>query len=94
VDERAGIADCLDRLAAVACAEGHPEHAAILVGAAQGWRDVVSAPRAPAERADYEQTLAAARAGLDVAGFAAAWARGVAMSREQAIAYALASEPG
>ena len=37
----------------------------------------------------YEATVAAARAHLDGATFAAAWAAGEALSRDQAIAYAL-----
>jgi len=43
----------------------------------------------PGVRADYERDLAAARAQLDAASLAAAWAAGQAMGLEQAIAYAL-----
>ena len=43
----------------------------------------------PDERACYERSVAAARAQLDEAAFAAAWAEGRAMTLEQAILFAL-----
>ena len=43
----------------------------------------------PADRAEYERDLEAARAQLDEATFTRAWKAGQAMSVEQAIAYAL-----
>ena len=43
----------------------------------------------PLERADYDQAIAAARAGLDEEAFAAAFAEGQAMTVQQAVAYAL-----
>jgi hypothetical protein len=50
--------------------------------------------RTTAVRADYEGSLAAARAQLDAATFAAAWKAGRAMSLEQAIAEALGGHTG
>ncbi len=40
-------------------------------------------------RAEYEQDIGAGRAQLDEATYAAAWAKGRAMTLEQAVAYAL-----
>ena len=42
-----------------------------------------------AEREAYHQVVAAARAALNPADFAAAWAAGQALSFDQAVAYAL-----
>ncbi len=50
-------------------------------------------PLWPAERAEYERTLARARAGLDEATWQRAWDEGRALTTEQAVAYAL-EEPG
>jgi predicted ATPase len=47
----------------------------------------------PMERKENEKVLALIHAHLDDATFAAAWAKGIAMSLEQAIAYALAESP-
>ena len=44
---------------------------------------------APADRADHDRDVAAVRAALGEAAFAAAWAEGRAMTMEQAIAEAL-----
>jgi hypothetical protein len=43
----------------------------------------------PADRAEYDRNVAAARAHLPATAFAAAWAEGQAMSLEQAVTYAL-----
>ena len=50
---------------------------------------MIGAPLSSAERTDYECHVAASRAGLSEAAFAAAWSEGQAMNFEQAIAYAL-----
>ena len=44
-------------------------------------------------RAEYEQDIAAGRARLDEAICAAAWVKGRAMTREQAVAFALEITP-
>src|SRR5262249_23053562 len=62
----------LENLASVACAEGRPERAARLGGAAAHLRDLVGAPLAAADTADYERLLAALRADLGEPAFAAA----------------------
>ena len=89
--EQADIAECLEGLAGVACAQGDCDRAARLFGAAAKVRAAIGVPRLPADRAVYDQYVAAARAGLGEAGFAAAWAAGRALSLEEAIARALSS---
>ncbi|MDQ5852092.1 MAG: tetratricopeptide repeat protein, partial [Chloroflexota bacterium] len=88
-----GIAYCLEGLAAVAGALATaPEHgawAAWLFGAAEVLRERLGSPLYAAERAKYEEHVAAARAQLGEAAWEAAWAEGRAMPLEQAIAYAL-----
>ena len=83
-----GINACLDGLGGIAGAQGQPERAARLFGAAQAMRGV-GLQWPIGARVDYERDLAAVRAQLDEAPFVAAWAEGAAMTQEQAIAYAL-----
>jgi hypothetical protein len=64
---------------------GQPERAVRLWGAAEALYDSIG------KHTDYYDR-AAARAQLDDATFAAAWAEGRAMTVEQAIAYALADD--
>jgi hypothetical protein len=77
--------DCLAGLAGVA----EPVRAARLLGAAAALRDADQSQPVWARRREIERNLAAARAQLDDATFAAAWAEGRAMTLEQAIAYGL-----
>src|SRR5581483_10291255 len=87
------VPDCLELLAAVASAQGQPERAARLFGAAEALRQEIGAPVPPPERAAHASRVSAARAGCDAAAFAAAWAAGRAMRLEEAITYALLAEP-
>jgi DNA-binding CsgD family transcriptional regulator len=80
------VARSLEGLAGVAGSLRLPEHAARLFGAADRLREISAIPRPPAGRADYERDLAAARARMDRASWAAAWAAGRALTPEQAIA--------
>jgi tetratricopeptide (TPR) repeat protein len=84
-----GVAECLIGLARVAEAQGQLERAVRLFGAAESLRIASGAHMDPAERADDDRRLAAARSHLDDARFASMWAAGQAMSLEQAIAEAL-----
>ncbi|HEX6290052.1 MAG TPA: tetratricopeptide repeat protein [Herpetosiphonaceae bacterium] len=88
-DDLIGVASSVEKLAALAEAQGRSRAAVILCAAARSVRDAIDAPIAPSDRIVYEQVLAAARGSLDESTFAAAWAEGTAMSREQAIASAL-----
>jgi hypothetical protein len=63
-----------------------------LLGAAEAVRLASGKPMLPAERLGYKATVAAARAALGEAAFAAAWAAGQALTLEQAVAGALADD--
>ena len=45
----------------------------------------------PAEQEHFDQIVKAARAAVDEATFAEAWASGLALSQDEAITYALSS---
>src|SRR5262249_30260885 len=83
------IIPAIEGLAGVFMTQGHAEHAARLLGAADSLRADFDVPLSPINRADYERDVAAARAQMDEAAFAAAWAAGQALPLEQAIAEAL-----
>jgi len=83
------IAQSLERFAGLEAGQGNAARAAHLFGAAEGLREAIGTPLQIGERTDYDRDLAAARAHLDAATFAAAWADGRALPLEQAIAYAL-----
>jgi len=85
---KGAIAQSLVGFAALAARQQRPERAVRLYGAAVALCAASDLPM-PGVRADYERDLAAARAQLDAASLAAAWAAGQAMGLEQAIAYAL-----
>ncbi len=87
--DRRGLASVLDKLGDMAQSLGHQERAVRLFGVADAIREAISAPLTPSDRGDHERSLAAARATLGVAAFAAAWAAGRAMTVEQAAEYAL-----
>jgi predicted ATPase/DNA-binding XRE family transcriptional regulator len=80
---------CLAGLGRVAVAQGQAEHATRLLGATAALFETYDPAMDPIDRADYERSIAAARAQLDAATFDAAWAVGRTMGAEQAIAYAL-----
>ena len=63
-------------------------HAAQLLGAAVGLREAIGAPLWPTERERQERSADAVKARLDREAFAAAWAKGQAMSLEQAVEHA------
>jgi hypothetical protein len=84
------IAESLEIAARLALAEGWPERAARLLGAADALRDAIGAPLPPVYRAAHEHDMATARTALGDAAFAAAWAAGRALALEQAVAEALA----
>jgi len=79
----------LEGLAGAAVSQGLAEHGARLFGTAEALREAVGWQLPPVSRAAYERDVAAARAQLDEATFAAAWEAGRAQSLEEAIAEAL-----
>jgi hypothetical protein len=56
-------------------------------------REAIGAPLPPVDRPAHERSVAAVRAALGTAPFAAVWAEGRAMTLQQAVAYAI-DEPG
>jgi len=80
------IAPTVEGLAVVAAAQGETTWAVRLLAAAAALRDSLGAPLPPVSRADYERSLAAARAQLGEQAFAVAWAEGRGMTWEQALA--------
>ena len=87
------VAYTLEGLAGLAAAQGQPKRAARLAGAAEALREALDCPMPASDRPRYERYIAAARAQLDVATFAAAWSNGRTMTAEQAVG-ALDSPPG
>jgi tetratricopeptide (TPR) repeat protein len=73
------LAGYLEGCAALSLARAAAVPAARLLGAADALRTARVVPLAPVVRPAYEGYLAAARAGLDSATFAAAWAAGAAL---------------
>jgi predicted ATPase/DNA-binding SARP family transcriptional activator/DNA-binding CsgD family transcriptional regulator len=88
------VAYCLEGFAGLAGARTQGARAARLWGAAEALRETISAPLPPADRPDYDRSIAAARAGLDddEGAWEAGWTEGMAMSPEEAAEYALSEE--
>jgi len=85
------MTDCLSGFAAVLGVIGRPEQAARLLGAVESLLESIgmSGRMDPSDQKEFDHYVAAARAHLDEAAFAKAWAAGRAMALEQAIEYAL-----
>ncbi|HEV2581988.1 MAG TPA: LuxR C-terminal-related transcriptional regulator, partial [Ktedonobacteraceae bacterium] len=80
------IAPTLEGLAVVVAEQGETTWAVRLLAAAAALRDSLGAPLPPVCRADYERSVAAARAQLGEQAFAVAWAEGYGITWEQALA--------
>jgi hypothetical protein len=93
--QKRGIAECLEDLAGLDCAQGHGDRAARLLGAAAALRDSWGIPLwlQVEWHLDHECDLAAARDALGEGRFARAWEEGRALSWQAAAAEALTS-PG
>jgi predicted ATPase/class 3 adenylate cyclase/Tfp pilus assembly protein PilF len=83
--DRAGVVTCVEGLAAVAAARGDGMRAARLLAAAATQREAVGLVVPPCDREEQGRMLALARALLDEATFAAAWAQGSALTPDEAI---------
>lgn len=86
------LAACLEGLAGVAGAEGRPELAARLFGAAAALRDDLAIPLPALDRTLHERDVAAVRAALGEEPFATAWAEGRSMTLEQVTSAAFARD--
>lgn len=84
---------CLAGLASADALEGQPQRAARLWGAAERLRTSIGARPAPAARATRERLMAAVCEELGEAAFADAWAEGELMTLDEAVAYALDTQP-
>ena len=82
---------CLEGVAAVDCAEHHYERATQVCAAAAALRLKEHTPLPPAEQERFDKTVMTARAALDEVTFTEAWAKGSALTQEEAITYALSS---
>jgi predicted ATPase/class 3 adenylate cyclase len=90
---RAAVAHELECFAFIAGAQGQPQRAAKLLGAAEALRAACEASMTQEEREEYEQAVSQLRAQTSQADFASAWAEGRALAMEDAIAYALEGNP-
>jgi predicted ATPase/class 3 adenylate cyclase/DNA-binding NarL/FixJ family response regulator len=83
-----GISDTIECLATLAGNVGSHREAARLLGAAHSIRQRMGAVRFQIYQAGYEASVAALRDALGEKDFESAWAKGAALSMEEAIAYA------
>jgi predicted ATPase len=88
---RDGIILGIEGIAYAVAAEGRPRQAARLHGAASALRAMLHDPIRPSQRAEYDQALAVLQDTLGAEAFEAAWAEGIALSFDEAIAAALDS---
>ena len=89
-DNLGTIIDGIESVARLAAATDHAEQAARLFGAGEALREKLDFPLSPADLAYAAPILARLRAALGADGFAATWAEGRSLSREAALAEALA----
>lgn len=87
--DRRGIARMLESFAGLAAAQRMSERALRVAGAAASLREMLGAPLSSLERENLERNLALARQTLGDEASEVEWARGAAMTLEQAITCAL-----
>ena len=85
-----GVVFSFEGLAGLSLAVGKPEHAARLIGWADGTRARISNPRPYLEQANVDQIIAACLTRMGETAFAEAYEAGSQMAAEDAVAYALA----
>jgi alkylated DNA nucleotide flippase Atl1 len=89
IGENLGIHGALDTFGQLASAQGQPERAVRLAGAAERLRATSGTQSWPVVQRTRESWLASARQTLEETAYQAAWEQGQTMNREEAIAYAL-----
>jgi tetratricopeptide (TPR) repeat protein len=82
---------CLEGLARVAFAQGGMQRAAQLCGTTAALREDMGWPLPPAKRAEHARTVSAIRRALGERAFEEAWAKGHALTSEEAIEHTLTS---
>jgi hypothetical protein len=75
-------------LSGVCLETDQPEQAVLLLGFAEKQLENAPYPFDDWDKVEYERIMAQARGAMDIKSFEVAWARGRAMTLEQAIAYA------
>jgi tetratricopeptide (TPR) repeat protein len=83
------LAHALEAIVEVAVAEGDPESALQLAGAAAAVRNALGTPLWPTEHARLDPVVARARQSVTAATASAAWSRGSTMLRGQSVTLAL-----
>jgi predicted ATPase/DNA-binding SARP family transcriptional activator/DNA-binding CsgD family transcriptional regulator len=92
--DKANITYCLEGLAQAAAAQGEREHAARLFGAAEASLEAAGGVLYVfvQDRSLLQQAVDAVRTRLDEVTFSTAWAKGGAMTLDEAVEYALSGE--
>jgi predicted ATPase/class 3 adenylate cyclase len=91
-EEKLGVAQCLEGLGVIAVRRT-PDRAARLLAAAESVREAIGAPLPPFEHAKQANSVNCIRDVLSAPALTAAWTEGRAMTLEQAVEYALATDP-
>jgi len=86
------VAMCLPGLALVSIGLQQPERAARLIGAAQGQRPALKEMGSAADVAEFDRVLALVTAQIDLAAWADVIAQGQALTREEAVEFAMNNE--
>src|SRR5262249_20772687 len=92
LEDKRGIAECLEKIAGLAALQRQPKQAARLLGSAESLRATIDAPLPPMEQATYDSEVMALRTRLSEEEFTDAWQDGRTMTLEQAVEYALQEE--
>ncbi len=90
---RGAVAHELECLGFIAQAEGLPERAVRLLGAAESLRETCNDPMATSERIEHDQHVAALSHLLDAAAFDHNWQAGRSMTMDEAISFGIAPPP-
>ncbi len=93
VEHYSGIPIVLEVMAQAMLEQKQWQCAARLLGAATALRQTLGAPLPPSERDEHARDIKAIQEGMGIRAFETAWAQGLAMNREQAVAYASEQKP-
>jgi hypothetical protein len=85
LNDKRHIGRCLGELGFLAWQDQQCERAAVLFGAAEGIFTAIGASMHPEVRSRFERGMADTRSQLGSAAFSAAWARGQALTADEAV---------